>query len=162
MERSPKARRCPPAIAIAIAFAFGGLVGPLAQWARLESGVVPNRSVWSFVQATWPTQLIGALEDSIGRTVALSVAVASNVLLWSLIGCVAGVLAPRRGGVLATCAVTISLSLYWVYRMAGSNVGSVGLGGVVAASLVEGAFFILANRLEPRARAPNREGPEKR
>jgi hypothetical protein len=130
--------------ATALAFAVGGLVGPLAQTVRVRTGWWRTIGGWAATQAAWPTQFLGLLEYSIGGPRALAISIVTNVLLFAAVGLAAGIASRRPSSLLALFGMTLFASLTEVYWAAGFEVQSVRPEGVAAAGLLDGALFVIA------------------
>jgi hypothetical protein len=98
-------------------FALTGLFGPLLRWAtwppaKLESSTF----VSDLVLLIWPTQPLAVIEASAGPALAALAAVGVNVLLFAVLGLLAGVLAERRNGLLLLylgVGVLVALFALW-------------------------------------------------
>jgi hypothetical protein len=98
----------------------------------------------------WPTQPLAVIEVSVGSPVALVVALAANLLLFSLIGLLAGATATRRGRLIALLAMVLVLTALFALWGAGFNWRYVGVVGLGCAVLLQVLLFTVTARLGQR------------
>jgi hypothetical protein len=103
---------------------FGGLalLGPLIRFAAWPPSMLEReapslaRFVYDTVFLLWPTQPLGAIEESAGRISAAVVGIGANILLFGLIGLLVGAVAKTPSALAAffaiVCAALILLALW--------------------------------------------------
>jgi hypothetical protein len=107
-------------LVVAALFACAALVGPALHWTALalqSSSPVTPAVVQGIVFVLWPTQPLAVVEATMGRLWAGMFAVLANVLVFSLVGFLAGTAASRRRTLLSLFVVVLALgvsySLFW-------------------------------------------------
>jgi hypothetical protein len=101
-------------------FALAGLVGPLLRWATWppsppSAGWLGN-FVYDLVLLLWPTQPLAVMEASVGTLAGAAISVTANILLFVVIGMLAGALAKtavRLSLVYLVVCVMIVLVFVW-------------------------------------------------
>jgi hypothetical protein len=72
-------------------FLVSALVGPLLRAVTWPPSLTPAQNfIYDLVLLIWPAQPFAAMESSIGRIMALGYAVAANVVLFGIVGVLAG------------------------------------------------------------------------
>jgi hypothetical protein len=138
-------------------FLTAGLVGPLIRWVvpvtPTGSDIRPSIGdfVYNLVLLLWPAQPLAVIEVNTGKLVAAIMSVGANLLLFGLVGVVAGFCARKPGGLgliyLTVCAMVVALALWAFGRPFTSAEAS-----ALASSLVLYAFlFIVVFRLHRTA-----------
>ena len=149
-----------------LVFAAGSLLGPLLRWATwppskfMEGPLLPiGDFIYYLVLLLWPAQLLAVMEVSTGRLVAGIVAVGVNILLFGLVGVVAGIFAKRRLALLAlyllTCILVLCFAVWAVGSLADTNIYS-----LVVALLLYAIPFWVITRLNNPGRCPVRMSGE--
>jgi len=124
-------------------FGLTGVLGPVLahtalQWSAPWDGLYFY--FYNLIALIWPTWLLAMKDSAWGRLVAGIVSIGSNVLLFSLMGCVAAVLARVNFGLLAAFLLIVLLVAALGMRL-GLNLFS-----MATAALIHGAPFLIAAR----------------
>ena len=144
-----------------LVFVAGALVGPLLRLATwppskfMEGALLPiGDFIYYLVLLLWPAQLLAVIEVSTGRVVAGVVAVRVNILLFSLVGVVAGILAKWRLALLAlylfTCVMVLCFAVWAVGSLADTNIYSL----MVALLLYAIPFWVITRLNKTRSKVP--------
>lgn len=143
-------------------FVASALVGPLIRWATWPPSKFMNGPllpigdfVYDLVLLLWPAQPFAVIEVNTGSLVAVAVAVGANILLFGLVGVLAGVLAKWRLGLLALYVLVCALVLLLALWGAGFSIAYLNVIALVVALLLYAAPFWAVARLRKQS------GPEK-
>jgi hypothetical protein len=100
-----------------------------------------NNFIYDLVFLLWPMQSLAVMEVNTGRTVAVVVAVAANILLFGIIGLAVGISASRHFGfVVAYLLVCVLVSILALWG-AGFSFAHLNAFALIAALVVYGATF---------------------
>jgi len=103
-------------------FALVGLIGPLLRWATwpllpTSAGSFGN-FLYDLVLLLWPTQPLAVVETSMSPLAAIAISVAANVLLFTIVGMLAGALARSviqlSSVYLAVCVIIVLVGVWSV------------------------------------------------
>ena len=136
---------------IFIASAFVGPLIRLATWppSKFEQGSFLSIGdfVYDLVLLLWPTQPLAVIEVNTGSWVAIVVSVAANILLFGLLGVVAGFSAKQRLGLLALYVVVCALVLLLALWGAGFSFAYLNVVALLVALLLYAVPFWATDRL---------------
>jgi len=140
-----------------VIFALSGLAGPLLRWATwppspTSKGPLGNL-VYDLVLLLWPTQPLAVLEASMGSPAAIALSVTANVVLFGVIGILAGALARNVIGLSSVYVAVCVLVLVVVFWSVGVTLSYLNLIALVVALVLYAVPFILVSQL-PRTRKP--------
>jgi hypothetical protein len=143
-------------------FLLAALVGPaLALLGWLCSSLLGPAGVLSTIGAflsdlvllLWPFQVLGVAEASLGSTLAISVAVAANLMLFAVLGVGAWSIAKKPAMMLVLYFLVIATVFWGSLWGAGYQLRFVSWSGFTAAALFYAGLFAVASRKRsPRAR----------
>jgi hypothetical protein len=135
-------------------FGLMGLVGPCVRWLtwppsafEQSTSTALSTFVYDLVFLLWPTQLLAVMEVNIGVASAGLVAVSANVLLFAMVGAMAGILVKSRRGIIALYLSQGLLVFLLALWGAGFSIAHLNVVIVVVALLMYAVPFILAVRL---------------
>lgn len=128
---------------VVLAFGLTGLCGPVLaltvlQWSTPGEGLYFY--FYNLIALIWPTWLLAMMDSAWGRLVAGIVSIGSNVLLFSLLGCVATLLARYNFGLLAAFLLIVLLAAALGMRL------DLNLFSIATAMLIHGAPFLITAR----------------
>lgn len=136
-------------------FAATALVGPLIRlltWPPQRYEQLTSHSsadfIYHLVVLLWPSQLLAAMEINTGRFVAGLVAVGVNVLLFIILGIVAGASIRWRYGLLSLYVFVSALVLLFALWGAGFSLSYLNLYAIATALLIYAAPFIATSRIK--------------
>lgn len=144
-------------ISATLIFAIAGLFGPairLITWppSKFASGSSPSFSefIYQLVFLLWPAQPLAVMEANMDRALALSLAVGTNVFLFSIAGVAAALVARRRFSFailyLAVCGLVLLLAMWG----AGFSFAHVNMLALITALLLYAVpFWAMARSVDP-------------
>lgn len=135
-------------------FGLMAFVGPFVRWmtwppsafAR-ETSIAVSRFVSDLVFLLWPTQSLAVIEVNAGLIIAAVVAVGTNVLLFLVVGALAGILVKTSLGLpMLYLAVGLLLALFAMWG-AGFSIAYLNVVALAVALLLYAVPFVLTARL---------------
>jgi hypothetical protein len=134
-------------------FLAAGLAGPLIRWiiplAPTGPGLSSSTSdfVYSLVLLLWPAQPLAVIEVNAGRLVAAIVSIGANLLVFGVVGAVAGICAQKLVGLvslyLTVCAMVIVLAIW----ASGLPFTSLEVGALIVSLFLYAIPFLVVFRL---------------
>lgn len=107
-----------------------------------------NRTTDQMGFLIWPTQMLAAYESRIGRVLALTMALISNALLFSVIGALVGCWSSTRTRIVAFYMSVVAVAFGWALWGAGVNARFLdGLGLAVSFGLYAIPFLFVAKTI---------------
>lgn len=94
----------------------------------------------------WPTQMLATYESTMGKTLALLLAMGSNVLVFALIGGLLGLWNTSRNRVIASYLVLCAAGLFWALFEAGFDARFLNIPGLLVGFLFYAAPVLLILR----------------
>lgn len=127
-----------------IAFALLGLLGPIIMLSLYEA-IGVNKMTDQMAFLVWPTQMLAAYESSIGRVLALVLALVLNVMVFSAIGALIGRWAVTRIRIVGAYLLVVVAVFGWALWGAGLNIRFLdGLGLIASFGLYAMPFLFIA------------------
>jgi hypothetical protein len=125
-------------------FMAASLVGPLVRWVTWPPGTSSSTAdfLYSLVLLLWPAQPVSVIEASTGTLIAIATSVGANVLLFGVLGALAGVLAGKGPALVVLYAGALALLValtVWAFGL--SFTYSAVLALIAAAALYALPFF---------------------
>jgi hypothetical protein len=148
------------AIAVSVlVFLVGGIAGPVLRWVTWPPGGVGDGTGFSIrdffydlVLLLWPTQPLGVIEVSTGRSLAIVFAVVANLILFAIAGFIAGIAAKRLPVFIAMYVLVCIMLTVLTYWNAGIDLGQTGLIALFVAFAAYATLFFITFRLRRFAR----------
>lgn len=132
-----------------------GFLGPLVHWASWPpNNTSPSANfIYDVTLLSWPMQPLAVMEVSMGGHFALAIAVATNVLLFAVLGALAGILSKKKGLLFAlyivVCAITVLFAL-WAF---GTPLSYSNVSALVSVALLYALLFFAVFKLRQGSRS---------
>lgn len=135
-------------------FGLMGLVGPCVRWLtwslstfEQSTSAALSTFIYDLVFLLWPTQPLAVMEVNIGFANAGLVAVSANILLFGMVGVLAGILVNNRLGLIVLYLTQGLLLILFSLWGAGFSMAYLNVATIVLALLMHAVPFFLAARL---------------
>lgn len=137
-----------------LTFASASLVGPAIRWATwpltnfdLHASNALNSFVSDVLLLMWPTQPLAVIEENTGSLFAAAIAVGANVLLFSILGVLAGGVARHRIGLILLYALVGLLIVFFALWGAGFSFAYLNVPALAIGLLWYAIPFVVTSRL---------------
>lgn len=121
-------------------FLIGGMVGPLLRWTTWPPGPVGTTVsdlTYDLVMMLWPTQPLAVVEANTGLPMAVAISVGANLVLFGVVGLIAGLLARRPRWLIALYAC---VSLMLILLASWSTGGDFSITNLIALVIALGLY----------------------
>ena len=131
-----------------LVFLGGGLIGPILRWATWPPAPESHSEVvvYDLVFLLWPSQILGAIEASVGKSLALLYTVSLNLviflILWLFVSLVFG---KTKNYLFAYLPISLCV-LYYALWGSGFSIGSFSILALVVALIFYGVLVELARK----------------
>jgi len=135
-------------------FSAAGIAGPLLRWATWPPGRVGdgtgfsmNDFLYNLVLLLWPTQPLGVMEASVGRDMALAIAVGANLILFGVAGVIVSIASRRLTGIATVYVLLCAMLTGFAFWIAGKNLGDIDVVALLVAVALYGLLFLAMFRV---------------
>jgi hypothetical protein len=129
-----------------LVFSVAGLVGPLTRlmtWSAFSPGNAAYDFFYDLVFLVWPTLPLSVVEVNVGRLWGALLSIASNSLLYSVLGLIVGIGAKRLTHIVVTYILTCFLVVSWATWGAGFDLAFLNICALSVALLLYAIPFCL-------------------